>query len=461
MSILSCLKKVSKSFLVTITSIFLLISPTSAIYALDESLLDFYAENNIFFYDPDDSMGLKNNCFIGTGDEITNISKAAIIIWNKLNTFLTPEQAAGVMGNMQHESHLNPAQHEISLLEQYPNFDIENNSSISYGVGLIQWSYGRRTNMIKAIKNKKPNLLKYLKNPSEYSIGYTIDGQALLEKIGEKDFTDLVDIQIDYLKQEIENSDIYGGIKKQKNVIEASDYFLKYIEVPADIPGQIPIRRDSSKTFYKISSGCGGLKSGGMNLEEAKKFMEIYRNATINNSAKRYDLTLSATGIIRSANETNNQDPLVQAPSGGACKDGTLSNCSAFTQWFLNTYTSLGPQSVGLRQGSMAVQNYISEHGLIDGKNIPKVYSVMSMGPFDTCINEDGFDYCNHTGIVLGIDEKNDKIIIGEASCLGIFPTIPGANEYPLSKMTKTGKEYYAKYAYTDNVLKSIIKKDK
>lgn len=478
MSILSCFKKVSKSFLVTITSIFLLISPTSAIYALDESLLDFYAENNIFFYDPDDNMELKNNCFIGTGDEITNISKAAIIIWNKLNTFLTPEQAAGVMGNMQHESLLNPAQHEVSQRDDFPEFNIESDISQPYGLGLVQWSWGRRVGMISYIRDKekekgrkKTSLVEYLKNPDKYSINYEINGQKLLDMIGEEDFTELVDFQIDYLKKELDTNNEYKGFYKtgksgtpKQKVEQSTNYFLEKIEIPADIELKRPQRIESAHTFYKISSGCGGLKSGGMNLEEAKEFMKIYRDAARKTQGIKSDITLSINGNLNISN-INNNDPLVQAISYES-PAGPLNNCSSFVQWFLNAYTTIGPKSQTRYNGYEEVDQLISTYNLkpankdTNGRSIPRPYSIMSIGPYTGGIgtDNDGQGYQNHTVVILGIDKERNKLIVGEAS-FGTFDSdYPGAHEYDLEKYTRTGKDFHPKYAYTDDILNTSLK---
>lgn len=175
---------------------------------------------------------------------------------------------------------------------------------------------------------------------------------------------------------------------------------------------------------------AASLISGGMTLEQATQFMKAYHDEA-----------------LKFARGTQRFLGALVTDSG--CSKGTLNNCSAFTQWFLNKYTTLGPDGVVIRQGSQAVKKYLATYPqLVDGGKVPRPYAVMSRGPY-TGVSSDGWG--NHTGIVLGIDLENDSIIIGEASCG--FSFAPGANRYKLSKYTNNSSPYGPTYAYTDNVL--------
>ena len=164
------------------------------------------------------------------------------------------------------------------------------------------------------------------------------------------------------------------------------------------------------------------LSSGGMSLSEAQNFMQPYIARA----------KMKETGTVVFDGATVNQ------PSGGAPPDGTLNNCSAFSQWFVNRYTSA---SVGLYQGSATARTLIgSGKGFIDGGHTPKVYAVMSsQSP-------------NHTGIVLGIDTASDTIIIGEASYHNGLNGYPRAKAYSLKAYSSANYTY----AYTDNVLRGL-----
>ena len=137
------------------------------------------------------------------------------------------------------------------------------------------------------------------------------------------------------------------------------------------------------------STGGTGLKEGGMTLAEAKAWMESgYRKEAAKKEKK-------STYMFEGA--------MIQCPSGGCSPHGTLNNCSAFSQWFANRYTTLGPKGVGLRQGSDTVNKLASEHGVKTG-NEPQPYAVFSTNS------------PNHTGVVMGVSDGGKKIVICEAS---------------------------------------------
>lgn len=181
----------------------------------------------------------------------------------------------------------------------------------------------------------------------------------------------------------------------------------------------------------------GKLLSGGMTLAQAQSFMEAYARE----SDKMEHGTVTFEGV---------------AVEDVGCPSGSLNNCSAFTKWFLNRYTTLGPASVALLQGSQAVKQNLAMHPqLIDGGKTPRVYAVMSSGPETG--SADGWP--NHTGIVLGIDVERDELIVGEASCVSGKSARnyrPRAQVYSLSQYTNAASPYGPTYAYTDSVLKGI-----
>jgi hypothetical protein len=90
---------------------------------------------------------LNSSCV--TGRAVISGNTAAEKIWSGLLSLgFTKEQAAGIMGNMQHESNnFNPVQHEGSQYQKYWPMNLDGNPEIAYGLGLIQWSFGRRINM--------------------------------------------------------------------------------------------------------------------------------------------------------------------------------------------------------------------------------------------------------------------------------------------------------------------------
>lgn len=170
------------------------------------------------------------------------------------------------------------------------------------------------------------------------------------------------------------------------------------------------------------SSSSSGLTAGGLDKSKADALMEEYRNA--------------------------NEEELIDKGWIGrtSCKGGSLSNCVAFTQYFLNKYTT--KSVTGLPNGRKVVSKLI-ELGFKDGGTTPKAYAVFSTEKGTTPC-DDGKP-CGHTGIVLSIDTTNNKIVVGEAGC-SKEASWTGAHEYSLDEYTSG--EYT--YAYTDEFLQGL-----
>lgn len=205
-------------------------------------------------------------------------------------------------------------------------------------------------------------------------------------------------------------------------------------------PTADPCIQDSTASSPDCS---GGLTTNGMTLEQAQSFMKTYTD----------EASKGSTGTVALDGVSVTDSGCTGIKGNGI--GGALNNCSAFSAWFINRYTSVTDFPV--TQGSQTVTKLVSDYGFTNLSNKPEVYSVVSMGPHSGSAN----GWTNHTGIVLGIDEANDKIIIGEASCsLGYFKDSlnqqwPGAHEYKLSDYSKGGT-YAPVYASTNGFLKSI-----
>ncbi len=174
------------------------------------------------------------------------------MVWSGLlSAGFTKEQAAGIMGSMEGESGYNPAIHETRLHDQYwkddGSFKLDENPNISYGLGLIQWSFTRRINLYNYIKDKAPDLLKYLDNPAEY--GYRIRGDAFLQKAGD-DGKELLSYELAFLYDEISNSSRYRGIMSQTTVEDAAEFFVRKVEVPGDMEGAVKRRKEWAREKY-------------------------------------------------------------------------------------------------------------------------------------------------------------------------------------------------------------------
>ena len=262
-------------------SIMICFGQTFANSMLSEEDLQSYSLNDIMFYDPcsgGSSGGSGGACGI-TVSGSTMEEK----VWSGLTTFMTEEQAAGVMGNMETESAhtFSPAIHEISFFTNggFANFDVGTDSSTSYGIGLIQWSGSRRVNLHDTfVENGAAELWdKYIDKERQTYGDVKLGGDGFLKKAGDDVANRMIAIELCFLKEEIETS--YKELYDKKTPEEAAYYFLVSVERPRDPAASKDAREKAAKKFYDQfhgksitgSSSSGGLAScGGGNVKDSK-----------------------------------------------------------------------------------------------------------------------------------------------------------------------------------------------
>ncbi len=173
------------------------------------------------------------------------------------------------------------------------------------------------------------------------------------------------------------------------------------------------------------AAGSAALVSGGMNQEQANAFMQEYLNLQAQFAGSAAGLYVSDYDIY-----TTNCAP-----------SGALGNCVAFSQYFVNKYSKYYSQNHWLdtTDGVGVVDrltNGADANGFVKGTT-PRPYAI--------------FSYNNHTGVVLGVDEANDQIIIGEAGCY-MGDDWTAARAYSLSSWMSKGPTF----AYTDGALNGL-----
>ena len=223
----------------------LVVSPVSAV---SDAVIDKMNSIESYYYNPEGNLKCQPNY---TGDITVAGGTAEEKIWSALTSFLTPEQAAGIMGNLVSESGLNPVRHETSFINKYPNFDLSSSPKTAYGIGLAQWSFGRRISVYNFIKSRAPELIKYLDNGQTYG---RLSGAQFVEKAGESVANQLISLEIEFLKDEINAT--YPAIKNATTVREATEIFLKDYERPGN-PDLIhhPERLPQAEGIYGRLSG--------------------------------------------------------------------------------------------------------------------------------------------------------------------------------------------------------------
>lgn len=162
---------------------------------------------------------------------------------------------------------------------------------------------------------------------------------------------------------------------------------------------------------------CGGA-GNGMNRDQATDLMSYY---------------------IDPANFDENMK-LIKYPAEKS-SGGPLANCVTFSAWFVEKYTTL---IANYNNGVDVVGNMAKSNNL-EVQTVPRQYAVFSIGESAYASSSAG-----HTGIVLGINQDNDEIIIGEEGYnLDLswgLNNVKNVSKYKLSEWNKAD----FRYVYTD-----------
>lgn len=157
---------------------------------------------------------------------------------------LSPAAAAGIMGNMQAESHFNAtAEQNPGAWEDLSTRNV--NEGGKGGVGLVQWDGGRR-----------PAVIKYM------------ESQGLTDADFHHATDKLLGTELDYVWKELQGPyvDTLHAIQKETDAGQAAYDFHKGYEGSSDSPDQIKQNRmDPAETFFKQYSGStsGGSSGAG------------------------------------------------------------------------------------------------------------------------------------------------------------------------------------------------------
>ena len=242
------LKKIKPLF----KSIFLILmaiiinTPTFAAIP-DESILDFYNKNGIYYYNP---AGNEDNCNTSAttlvGNDLTEK------IWNFfIQNGFNDAQTAGILGNGMAESGNQPTR-----------------ASNSNYFGLFQWGGGRKDKLFE--KFRQAGLIKYT------STEYWASGAY--EKIPEADLDKLLQIELEHTLEE-KDLDWQNEIKKTNKPEVAAEIFLVLFERAVNGESEVLYyqpyagrlyqgtkrRRDFAVEFYEKYAGKGVSSTGNTN----------------------------------------------------------------------------------------------------------------------------------------------------------------------------------------------------
>ena len=245
----------------------LFLSSSTVAATSKKDFIDNYSHNNIKFYNPDEcsnKSGASSPSSIG-GKAVVSGSTAKEKIWSGLKSMgVTDEVAAGIMGNIQGESGFSPARYEDSFKGVWETFDWENDSAKAHGVGLIQWSGGRRVNLFKYTRGINSYLVdEYLKKPGTYA---ALDGDSFIKAAkSEAEADALYSIELTFLIEEMKGESTYAQVFNETTVSGAAVSFSVNVEGCSTCTAtsdNTKARRDNAEAIFKEFSGKTSFGSG-------------------------------------------------------------------------------------------------------------------------------------------------------------------------------------------------------
>ena len=241
---------------------------------------DQFIENDIVFYNPNGRNA--NNCNEITaaydGKISTSGANATEKVWSSLRSLgYTKEQTAGIIGSLLNSSNnLNPAGHNNTDKDNFwkdtskqqidNHFDLSKNEEVSYGIGIIPFTYQWRVKFINYLIKKDEDLLKYLNTPNEYSPSKEYSGNDFIKDAGEDIFDKLLAMQLEFI-HDPSNSDYINRIKsiKQSITIEnmVTAWTLKINQcLDCTIGDAYALRLKSAQNIFKTYSSESFMNNG-------------------------------------------------------------------------------------------------------------------------------------------------------------------------------------------------------
>lgn len=232
---------------------------------------DFYSANSILYYDPCDTACSTTNSSVASLTGTDNREK----VFNYLKAKgLTPEQAAGVAGNIQNESGFSPTRQEMS--QSFPNG----------GWGIVQWTFGRRSDpspekgVVAYLNSKIPEVMATYYSDS-YGSGVSESGGFVPAGMPVDANDKMLLHELDFLFKEsstsrqirsktvsyIENGTVgdneWETLKKQTSIKSASNLWVYNFEIPGNIDSTAAERVKSGQAIFDKYSGSAAQTASG------------------------------------------------------------------------------------------------------------------------------------------------------------------------------------------------------
>lgn len=275
--------------LILIASVFVLTTYTSiARPAYAETAVpcpkDFYSDQDIRFWSSCASACEGSVSLSGT----TNKEK----IWSWLIAKgMTPEGAAGIMGNMNNESGFSPLRFQGSATnEEIWQYDGNRSGYNGNAWGLVQWDGGRRvsgpnnsgtTGILDRVRIDHPDWVKFI----DKKYGDTADSYTLAESEQPGIVDQFISFSLDFMYAEASpggnRSTVWEDVKAASSVLDATVIFHNDFEGSADSPEQVASSRGAAAqaifdSLNGQSAATGGGGSSDCNSTQAQPISFVY-----------------------------------------------------------------------------------------------------------------------------------------------------------------------------------------
>ena len=415
----------TKLFMVFVVALFVL-SPVAKVYAIDNS---YYRSNDVLFYNPEDNNFCTSSSPLSGGNNQNYagkqiLSAADLTAINDNSNFYQEAATANdipwqLLAAIHYEetrlkrfgpsNGYGPFQITPSNYPKGDYTDAQFQDAANKAAAFIRNKAGNRD--LTKPDNIKYTMFAYNGTASVYktqALNIGLNQTQADNGEGSPYVMNKVDLVRDPTVAPTSTNNTWGQIKIDGGSIEypANNFFGAYL-VYAAISG------------FDLLGNCGNgsLVEGGMTLAQSKNFMNAYKTSS------------DSINYIGGASRD--------------CSGGPLANCVSFSVYFINKYTTLkGFKSGSSGNGIDVAKNVIRRNPGIGFGTSPQPYAIFS---------KTGSSSAGHTGVVLGVDATNNKIIIGEAGCGSPLSWVD-AHQYDLSSWNSGT----VTYAYTTGYLKGL-----
>jgi hypothetical protein len=396
---------------------------------------------------------------------------------------LTRNQAAGILGNM-----LSEGGHPATYEEEFrgDNVDIWDSAN-QVGIGLVQWSFGRRVTLLERVQAEAPDLMWIYENGMTDNSGRSesinsmyISYDTFVEKVGgDAVVNQLYAVELGYLAAELGPNGLWHDYTETDYDSPTEAAYAFYYGYERNYGGSTSLgatwwsetakKITTDPTLWKVTYkgtvhdnskrgtraeeiapqlsdtfggyGACSLKAGGMTAEQAQAWLDA---TGYNDSSNDIHRVYNLAGW-----NTTAPDTFCQSTNGAI---GSRDNCSGFSKYFITAWTSLTVLQVNGGKFAHEVVNSNPGANVSFGSE-PRPYSIFSFGT-----SSGAYAGYGHTGLVIGVDAESGQLVTVEAGCGNNAPNGPGPYaKIRTDRTVDSMKNIGAEFAYVEGFLTQEI----